>query len=122
MAAVRTGRGAGVEGCPAERLMRSPCVRCRSPAAAQTSMTWKGGMVARADSDGRATERLTSPTLEGTRRLSRARGSQARRPGDLEQRRPQRLRVELAQRQARVELVGDRAGRAQELGAPCRQA
>ena len=39
--------GAGVEGWPAERLTRSPWVRWRSPAAAQTSITWNGGMPAR---------------------------------------------------------------------------
>ena len=49
-AAARTGRGAGVEGWPAERLTRSPWVRWRSPAAAQTSMTWNGGIAARAAS------------------------------------------------------------------------
>src|SRR5699024_6970768 len=41
-AAVRALGGAGVDGCPAHRNNASPCVRCRSCAAASTSITWNG--------------------------------------------------------------------------------
>ena len=44
----------------AERLTRSPCVRARSPAAAQTSMTWNGGTIARAAGPRRA--RVVTPS------------------------------------------------------------
>ena len=44
---VDTGAGAPVLGCPATRLSRSPCVRCRSAAPASRSMTWNGGTFAR---------------------------------------------------------------------------
>ena len=47
MASSRTGPERPVIGCPASRLTRSPCVRCRSVAAASRSITWNGGTLAR---------------------------------------------------------------------------